>query len=193
MARMLGLTGTPGTGKKTVAPLIASRLGLPALSINDLLLPAGRRRDAVTIEVDSARARRVILRHSSGRCLVYGHLLADVLRRGDVERVVVLRCDPAVLKGRLIARGYSREKVRENVEAELIGLIATTASMKFGGARVSEVDTTPCNVPATAARSAWLLSGRSWVPPRLDWLEAYSSALKLTSLLSARPTRSPRT
>lgn len=190
---MLGLTGTPGTGKKTLAPMVAAALGVQALSINDAVSLAGAKRRRTPVEVEPAQARRAILRRSKGDCLVYGHLLADVLQGRDVGRVVVLRCDPAVLKSRLTARGYPRKKVRENVEAELIGLIAATTRTRFGGDKVAEVDTTRSDAPAAATQTARLLRSAHRAPRRIDWLEAYSSALKLRSLLSDSAATSPRT
>ena len=41
----------------------------------------------------------------------------------NIDKIIVLRCDPKVLVKRLSERGYSKEKVRENLEAEAIGTI----------------------------------------------------------------------
>ena len=35
--------------------------------------------------------------------------------------MIILRCDPGVLRQRLIDRGYSEGKIQENVEYELMG------------------------------------------------------------------------
>jgi adenylate kinase len=40
-----------------------------------------------------------------------------------VDMIIVLRCSPKVLKERLEARDWSPEKVKENLEAEAMGVI----------------------------------------------------------------------
>ncbi len=183
MGRFFGITGTPGTGKKTLAPPVAEILGLPCVSLNDLV-PTSKKRSG-SAEVDPAGLRRRLLSRGGGRCLAYGHLFPDVLERRDVERVVVLRCDPAVLKRRLLSRRYSAGKVTMNVEAELIGLISSACVSKYGGGRVVEFDTTSRNVASSAKGVAGLLKAPYPIAPQIDWLDSYASAVKFRSLFSA--------
>lgn len=61
---------------------------------------------------------------------------------------VVLRTSPKVLLKRLLDRGYSERKARENAEAEALGIITAEALEK--GLEVYEVDTTALN-PSEAA------------------------------------------
>jgi broad-specificity NMP kinase len=135
-------------------------------------------------EVDTAKARRDILRRPPDNVVAYGHLLPYVLPPKLVHRIVVLRCDPMVLRDRLSRRGYSSEKITGNVEAELIGIIASDAMETFGQARTLEFDTTAAS-PASAAKSIVRLvrEGKS-TPRRIDWLSSYGSPHKLRSLLS---------
>jgi adenylate kinase len=103
--------------------------------------------------------------------------------------MVVLRCEPSVLKARLSRRGYPQVKVTDNVEAELIGVIAADAAAAFGQGRTLEFDTTS-STPESAARViARLIRDREAVPPQIDWLPSYGSARKLKSLLSPAPLR----
>ena len=51
--------------------------------------------------------------------LIDGHL-SHLL---SVDAAVIIRCEPSVLRERLQSRDYSVQKVEENVECELIGLI----------------------------------------------------------------------
>jgi adenylate kinase len=180
----LGLTGTPGTGKKTLAPLVAARLGIQCHGLNDLATAYGlARRAAGGVEVDAPQLGRRIAASVRRPCLLYGHLLPDALGRKDVPRVVVLRCEPKALKLRLEKRGYSESKVAENVEAELIGLVCERAVEAFGSERVVEYDTTD-RAPTTAADEvSSLFRQRDTSPPSIDWLPYYDSAEKLRSLL----------
>jgi adenylate kinase len=188
MGRFLGITGTPGTGKKTLAPSVARLLGLPCISLNGLLTPREVAEDSPG--ADPRRLRTRLLGRARGTNVVFGHMVPDVLTKGELERVVVLRCNPSVLRLRLHQRGYSAEKVTGNVEAELIGVVAAACISKFGRRKVAEFDTTASGVRNSAEAVAGLLqSSRSPGAP-IDWVPLYSSAEKLRSLLSEASTDS---
>lgn len=100
-------------------------------------------------------------------------------------KVVVLRSDPVVLKNRLVERGYPRDKVIANVEAELIGLVSSEAFGTFGERRTFEIDTSKTS-PAEASRLAVNgIRGNSGPRKKIDWTTNYNSARKLKSLLSS--------
>lgn len=181
MGGVFGITGSPGTGKKTVSPMVATRLGLRCVSLNNLAQSYGL--VARGGEVDTGRMRRRLARDPT-QGLIYGHLLPYVLEPRLAGRVAVLRCDPAVLKRRLVARGYPARKVAENVEAELIGVVSADAFESFGSAETFEVDTTRSGPRSVAGVILAIVRGRSAPPPRMDWTTRYDSGRKLRSLLS---------
>jgi len=116
--------------------------------------------------------------------VIHGHLFPHAFDKHYVERVVVLRCDPTVLKGRLRARGYPSRQVVDNLEAELIGLVSSEAFEAFGPTATFEVDTTH-STPVEAASSALkVIEGDAEPAPRIDWMANYDSGRKLRSLLS---------
>jgi adenylate kinase len=185
---IIGICGTPGTGKKTVAPIVASLVGLPApLSINSLA-----RKGAA--EVDPKLLRKKLLKINPGRAVVFGHLLPHVLDRSEAGIVAVLRCEPSVLRKRLEGRGYSPAKVVENVEAELIGVVLDECVRRFGRELVREYDTSSASarrVAGAIARDARAARGKGpkapAAPPAwIDWTLDYGSSSKLRSLLAGR-------
>jgi adenylate kinase len=180
----LGITGTPGTGKKSIAPLVAKELGVPCLGINDFAESTGLlERKGEEAEVDAPRLRRALARRIKGPTVVYGHLLPYVVHRSQVAMAVVLRCEPSVLKARLHARGYSKSKVIENVEAELIGAVTAECLDAFGKAKTFEVDTTTTSPEDASVVVAALAAGGRHRAPGIDWLAGYDSGGKLRSLL----------
>ena len=90
--------------------------------------------------MDTKVLRASIIDATPARAVVHGHLLPHVLRKGEVELVAVLRCEPSVLRGRLFKRGYPQAKVTENVEAELIGVLLDECVARFG--KTSSANTT---------------------------------------------------
>ncbi|MDA4116275.1 MAG: AAA family ATPase [Thaumarchaeota archaeon] len=178
---MIGVCGTPGTGKKTVSPVVAKLMGLPApISINSLA-PKGES------EVDTALMRRRLLALDPPRTVLFGHLLPHVLKKPEAALVAVLRCEPAVLRERLVRRGYPRAKVTANVEAELIGVVLDECVGRFGSRLVREYDTTSSSPKAVAGKIA-MDAEAARVPTRgrpawIDWTLRYDSSTKLRSLL----------
>jgi adenylate kinase len=180
----IGVTGTPGTGKKSVSPRLARILKRDFIDINSLARARWSPDEQGEIAVD-LKVLRMDLERSSQHAVVSGHLLSDLVRPSRVEFVAVLRCEPAVLRLRLASRGYPPEKVTENVEAELIGVVLDAAVRRFGPARVHEYDATHTKAAALATRIAReYRSGVGQSEPWIDWTLGYDSSTKLRSLLS---------
>jgi broad-specificity NMP kinase len=156
--------------------------------LNDLLTPAEGAKQSQGIDPRKLRPR--LLRKARAGSVVYGHLLPDVLERRDVERVVILRCEPEVLRRRLALRAYPASKVTENVEAELIGVVSAACIARFGRTRCAEFDTTSQDVRSSVRAVAGLLASSRSTGAAVDWVPLYSSAEKLRSLLSGARTDS---
>jgi len=192
-AKLIALTGTPGTGKKSIAPLLCKLLGVEPIGLAELASSISTGSASGELEVSSSKLRRKLLADSPSSALVFGHMVPDVLRRGEVEFAAVLRCEPSELKKRLAARGYSDDKVTENVEAELIGVLLDSSLRAFGEAVVHEYDTTglaPASVARRIARDYRGARAHNDQKQFIDWTFRYDSSTRLRSLLSA-PARGP--
>lgn len=122
----VALTGVPGTGKTTIATRVAQE-GWRVVHLNDLARDAGllterdEARGAFVVDMDDlADHLNAALEGEARDVLVEGHFAHEM----DVDLVVLLRVDPLVLVERLRARGWRDEKVRENVEAEALDVLA---------------------------------------------------------------------
>lgn len=150
----VALTGTPGTGKTTVAELVAT--DLPVLHLNNAI-----RREGLTAERDAERDTVVADMEAvsdwlEGRDgLVESHLA----HRFDADRVVVLRCHPEELSERLRARDEGDASVQENVESEALDVILTEAVEQHGTEQVFEIDTTGRDPEAVARDVEAVLAG----------------------------------
>jgi adenylate kinase len=181
---MLGITGTPGTGKKSIAPIVAERLGMQCLSLNELARSRGLvSRNSGAVDTQMLRAR--LKGDLPENAVVYGHLLPYAVPPSAVSKVVVLRCEPGALKERLRLRGYGPPKIVENVEAELIGVISSDAFDTYGRAKTWEVDTTSASPADAASAVIEIALSKPREAPRIDWTLDYDSGAKLKLLLSA--------
>ena len=151
---LISLSGTPGTGKTTVAELLSSA-GYRIIPMNELTKKflvgrdAGRESDEVDMEalIESMDIGKFLTSNDiETHKIIEGHL-SHLL---PVDIIVVLRTSPRVLKERLASRGYSPEKVRENMEAEALGVI-TIEALEVG-IPVYEIDTTEMSPEETARR-----------------------------------------
>jgi adenylate kinase len=182
---LIGITGTPGTGKKSMAPLVAKALGLDCIGLNDLARNYGLLDDSLDDgDVDVQKFGRRLSRDLQEPAVLFGHLLSYVCNPDSMARVVVLRCEPAILKRRLMIRGYPHDKLIANVEAELIGLVASEAFHTFGNAKTFEVDSSRLSPDDTAQSAVAVIMGKSRAGQRIDWTTNYESARSLRSLLT---------
>jgi len=115
VVRSIGVIGTPGCGKTT----LCSELGLPVISLRDYAeenncLGEIGKDGAAEIDVEKLST---IWRNPAELTLVDGHLAHYI----PVDALIVVRCDPSELQARLDNRGYSEEKIRANVEVEMLG------------------------------------------------------------------------
>ena len=164
---IVALSGTPGTGKSSVAERL-SRRGYYTLDLSvyarehGLVTGRDKARGAEEVDVE-ALARSLHL--EAKMAFLYAHFAHLV----PANAVIVLRCRPSVLRERLEARGWPEAKVRENLEAEAIDLITQEARRRSN--RLYEVDTTGLSVEQAEAEILGILRGDTagHEPGRVDW------------------------
>ncbi len=143
------ITGTPGTGKSTVSELLSAKLHGEHVELTHLVKEGGLKQGwdetRATMIADLKALRHAlanIIGATKKSVIVDGHYSPDVVSREEVTLTVVLRRAPWVLREELRARGYSVRKIRENVEAELLGTCLVEALAVQDHDKVCEIDTT---------------------------------------------------
>lgn len=147
----LVITGTPGTGKTTLAARLARALGCPLFDAN-ALAKANRlvKKDGAT---DLKKLKQVLSREArkEKKFVAEGHLLCEFALKCDA--CVVLRCSPAVLGKRLAKRGYAKQKINDNVLCEALDYCLVNAERRYK--RAIQIDNTR---PLSAARALGKIS-----------------------------------
>ena len=166
---LIAVTGTPGTGKSSMCRVLADR-GYLVVDLDEiarregLIVGRDEARETDEVDVDTLRER---LRVPAKVAFLKGHYS----HRMDVNIAIVLRCKPSVLRARLEARGWSPEKVRENVEAEAIDVILQEAVARLSF--VFEIDTTTASPAETVQAALAILQGKTdgHQPGKVNWTD----------------------
>lgn len=139
------ISGSVGAGKTTFAKQLARKLNAQCVSINDVVAEQNisksydwKRKSKV---VDVGRLNKVLIaliQKSKKRIVIDGHL-SHFLPKKYVERCYIVKCELKELKKRLEQRGYSKAKIRENLDAEIFDVCLEEA--KEIGHKVKIIDT----------------------------------------------------
>ena len=139
------VTGTPGTGKTTVSKYIADQLGYTYIDGNDFLdnacMDYDEDRDCKII--DSAQWIKNIQNHLESKNIdnaVIDSHFSQELPAEILDFCIVTTCDRTLLRQRLLERGYKKEKIDENIEAEIMEVCAIEAQEH--GHKIYMLDTT---------------------------------------------------
>lgn len=166
------LTGTPGTGKTTVAAHLKED-GYDVLDLNDFIEKNGLKteedeyRDTFNVDIDELKD--IYQTKSPPHQIVEGHLSHHL----GVDKVIVLRCAPKELRVRMESKDWRDRKKKENIEAEVLDIILVEAMDLCD--EVFEIDTTNKGPEEVKKAVIDILKGKTkrYRPGKVDWSEEY--------------------
>jgi len=118
--KRIAVTGTPGVGKTA----FCASSSFKSVTVLELAKKHDCLGDIDTTDgaapIDITRLNSIVEWPNGDVVLIDGHL-SHLL---PVDAAIVIRCHPSTLTERLSKRDYSKEKIEENIECELIGVIS---------------------------------------------------------------------
>ncbi len=168
-SRIIVITGTPGSGKTTIAKAVSREIKNSLLiSVNDIVkdkkLFTSYAKDGARI-ADMGRLKRELERMAGswkGTVIMDGHLLCDMRIAGATA--IVIREHLDVIKKRLLKRGYSTGKARDNIVSEAIDYCGERARANYK--RVHEI----MSGKGSAVLALKIIGGRAKRPKTINMM-----------------------
>ncbi len=178
---IIGLSGTPGTGKSTVSKLL-NDMDFTILNLNEiaeqqnLLKSFDERRQTYEVDLKGLetfiknRYEEMKICKEPKPWILEGHL-AHLINILDV--VIILRCHPSELRVRLTNKNWPSDKVQENLEAEALDVITVEAIEKYGEDKTFEIDTTNVKPTEIVKKILRIINGdrKEFKSGNIDWSE----------------------
>ena len=140
----IALTGTPGTGKTSVSKILTKN-GIKVIDLNDLAtsknFASGQDSKRKSTIIDTVKLNQYINKNfPANETIIFESHLSHLLK--CMDKIIILRCHPMELQKRLKTKGWNKEKIQENVEAEILDIILSEAFSIHHKKTMYEFDTT---------------------------------------------------
>ena len=149
------LSGTPGTGKTTIALELktlysALLINLTDFAIeNDLILEYDAQRQTKIVDLEALVPKlEQSIKAQKGNIIVEGHF-ADIVPESLTSIFIILRTDPHILEDRLKKKHFNSLKIQENLQSEILGVCTSAALESQDRKRIYEIDTSTVSVDDT--------------------------------------------
>ncbi len=149
----LALTGTPGTGKTSVSNILQKK-GFEIVNLNkvacekNFLLGKDKKRESNIVDIDKFNIYVTENYTRKDIVIIEGHL-SHLLK--SVDKVFVLRCHPKKLKINLLKKDWSKQKIEENIEAEILDIILCETLEIHKKENVFEIDVSDKSIDDVAS------------------------------------------
>ncbi len=142
------ITGTPGTGKTTLAKALSKKSNYEYINVNKIInkynISEGYDKKRKTKIVDIKKLNKYLIMeinnaksNKSNGIIIDSHLSHHMPKR-YVDLCIVTKCNLKILEKRLKKKKYSKEKIRENLDAEIFDICLQEAKEK--GHKIKIID-----------------------------------------------------
>jgi adenylate kinase len=137
------VTGSPGTGKTTIASELAKQLKLKVINEKDFALKNSigkfNEDNELEIPVEEFEKKANTFLKENDDVVFEGHVLCEMKLK--VDRAILLKLDPEILEIRLEKRNYSPEKKLDNVFCEGIDYCKKHLQRNYSKEKIIEIET----------------------------------------------------
>lgn len=169
------ITGNPGTGKHTVAAILAKKLKLELVDVNKLSINEGTtEKNGQVLDVDVQKLKKILDKKISKNVLLVGHLAPYIISKSKIEVAVVLRRNPYNLEDVYKKREYNKKKLLENLGSEILGITYYDTVKNVGQKKTFQFDTTNKSVSSTVKKIESLFVKGKAREDNVDWLKIVS-------------------
>jgi len=179
------ISGTPGTGKTSVSKLIIQKLRARMISLNELAISNkltinyDRKRETSVIDAEKVieQVKKLIDLYTKENVefLIIESHFSDIIPNNLIDYAIVLRCHPDELIRRLEKRNYRKEKIFENVQAEILGNCMNYLIEKNLKRDIIEINTTNLKIESVVNIIIDLIQYNKNIEQftqiKVDWLE----------------------
>ena len=130
--RVIAVSGTPGTGKTRYSKELCKKKGFLYIDVNKVIekykISEGydKKRKTKIIDVNKLNEKLIEIickeKEKKRKGIVIDSHMSHFLPKRYVSLCVITKCSLSELKERLEKRGYSKSKVRENLDAEIFDI-----------------------------------------------------------------------
>ena len=144
---LIGITGTPGTGKTSVSKILEIK-GFTVIDLNsiveknNLIVSKDKLRDSYIVDTDKLNNFFKDFKDDD-LTFIDGHLSHFIDR---LDKVILLRCKPEKLKKNLSKKNWPEKKINENVESEILDIILSECVENYSEEDIFEIDTSNYDV-----------------------------------------------
>jgi adenylate kinase len=189
--KIILITGTPAVGKTTISRLLARKLDALHIDLGELVkqenltLGIDEERGTLIADVDKLTERvQEILEKTEKDAIIDGHYATDIIRQENVNYVFVLRRSPDELQKTMETRGFKQQKIRENLEAEILDVCLSDALAFCNSKKVCEIDTTNKKPVEVVEEIIQTLNGKKQCKTGIvDWLGKLEAEGRLQEFL----------
>lgn len=137
------ISGTPGCGKSTISKKLSKLLKIPLIDLKEIIKEYNLEKKGI-VDIKKLGFLAPFLKNKE--YILEGHLACEIKLPTDF--VFLLRCEPSILKRRLEKRGYSKEKISENLISEILDYCYQRIKIKYKKEPI-EIDTSKRNINQT--------------------------------------------
>ncbi|MCH7881066.1 MAG: AAA family ATPase [Proteobacteria bacterium] len=149
------VSGTPGTGKTTLSKKLASKLKFYYIDVNRIIKKRGisegydkkRKTKIIDVKILNKALIKEIKKYDKIKSiknkkhgLIIDSHLSHYLPKKYVDMCIITKCDLKILEKRLKKKKFSKNKIRENLDAEIFDICLHEA--KENKHKIIIIDTT---------------------------------------------------